>query len=223
MIIRALVVSLGLLTATHAVAAETTTTATKKVVKKKTTQKTATAQKAATATTAAAAATAATAAATTTAAPATTAAATTEASAEAAPQTGIAAFLAKIEAARGTALSVAEKGQITTLTQDGKALLDKTQDGFVNKIAGLAGMDPAIVKALFPEAAQPVSGSSAVSKLEEKLGRKLGFIEGPAIKAAASLRNNTLETAKGGVAEKVGKAVGMDKETILSLLPLVGL
>jgi hypothetical protein len=135
----------------------------------------------------------------------------------------IATFLGRIEAARGTALTVAERSQVTVAAQQTRGLIDGAQQKFLGTIGGFAGMDAATVGALFPNAAQPVSAPIVQKALESKLGKKLSGYESTAVNTATTLRNNSLSALKSGLAGKVGNAVGLPGDTVLALLPLLGL
>lgn len=131
-------------------------------------------------------------------------------------------FLARLEAARGTALTVAEKGQVSTAAQATRNLIDSTQQRFLNATGQAVGLDGATLGLLFPKAAQPVSQADFLGKLEAQAGRRLGGTETQAAKAALALRNNSLASLKSGLAGKVGGIVGLDGPTVEALLPLLG-
>lgn len=134
----------------------------------------------------------------------------------------IGTFLSRIEAARGTALTVAEKSQVTVAAQQTRSLLDNTQQKFLGAVGGTVGLDAATVGLLFPSATQPVSQPVVQKALESKLGKKLSGYESTAVGAATALRNNSLSSIKSGLASKVGSAVGLPGETIAAMLPLLG-
>ncbi|MDP2228836.1 MAG: hypothetical protein Q8J78_15300 [Moraxellaceae bacterium] len=135
----------------------------------------------------------------------------------------IAGFLGRIEAARGTALTVAEKGQVTAAAQGTRGMIDNAQQKFLGTVGQFAGMDAATVGLLFPQVAQPLSQADVLAKLEQKAGKKLGGVEAQAAKAAVTLRNNSLSSLKSGLAGKVGGIVGLDGPTVEALLPMLGL
>jgi hypothetical protein len=135
----------------------------------------------------------------------------------------IPAFIGRIEAARGTALGVAEKAAVGGAVQQTRGLIDAGQQRFLGAVAQVSGLDTGTLGILFPPAAQPISQSEAVGKLEGRLGRQLGGTEAQAIKAATLLRNNSLSSLKSGLAGKVGGMVGLPGEFVESLFPLVGL
>lgn len=147
---------------------------------------------------------------------------TATATATAAPM-NIATFLGRIEAARGTALTVAEKSQVTVAAQQTRGLIDGAQQKFLGAVGGTVGLDATTIGLLFPNAAQPVSGPIVQKALESKLGKQLSGYESTAVNAATTLRNNSLSALKSGLAGKVGSAVGLPGETVLALLPLLGL
>lgn len=133
------------------------------------------------------------------------------------------AFIGRIEAARGSALGVAEKAAVGGAVQQTRGLLDAGQQRFLGAVSHVSGLDTGTLGILFPPAAQPVSQTEAVSKLEGRLGRQLGGTEAQAVKAAALLRNNSLSSLKSGLAGKVGGMVGLPGDFVESLFPLVGL
>lgn len=132
-------------------------------------------------------------------------------------------FLNKLEGARGTALSVAEKASVVAAVGQTKNLIDGTQNKFMNSVSQFTGLDAATLGALIPQASQSLSQNDVLNKVESKLGRKLGGAEEIAAKAATTLRNNSLDSLKSGLASKVGKLIGVDGEVVQSLLPLAGL
>ncbi|MDF3030578.1 MAG: hypothetical protein K0R03_1136 [Moraxellaceae bacterium] len=142
----------------------------------------------------------------------------------AAPSTpmNLTTFLSRLESARGTALTTAEKTAVGGAVQQTRSLLDGGQQRFIGAVSQVSGLDPATLGILFPPATQPVSQTDVVAKLESKAGRKLGGIESQAAKAAASLRNNSLASLKTNLAGRVAKEVGMDAAFVEGLLPLLG-
>lgn len=134
----------------------------------------------------------------------------------------IGTFLSKLESARGTALSTTEKASVSTAVGQTRSLIDGTQNKFLGTVSQFTGLDTATLGVLMPQATQSLSQNDVISKVESKLGRKLGGAESTAAKAATSLRNNSLDSLKSGLADKVGKLVGMDGDTVQALLPLAG-
>ncbi len=149
-------------------------------------------------------------------------AATSPSAAATSPAMNLPVFLARLEAARGTALTVAEKSQVSTAAQATRSLIDNTQQRFLNATGQAVGLDGATLGLLFPKAAQPLAQAEFLSKLEAQAGRRLGGTETQAAKAALALRNNSLSSLKSGLAGKVGGAVGLDGPTVEALLPLLG-
>ena len=131
-------------------------------------------------------------------------------------------FISAVESKRGTALTAAEKIQLQGLSGATKLGLNNAQSGFLDKIGAQVGLDGTVVAALFPQAGKPVSESSVVSKLESKLGKKLTSADQAAVKAATSLRNNSVGGLKSSLASNIGSRLGMDATVVESLLPLLG-
>lgn len=140
-----------------------------------------------------------------------------------APGMNLPGFIARLEAARGTALGAAEKAAVGGAVKQTRGLLDAGQQRFIGAVSQVSGLDPVTLGLLFPPANQPVSQVEAVSKLEGRLGRRLGSSEAQAVKAAALLRNNSLSSLRSGLAGKVGSTVGLPGEVVEALLPMVGL
>lgn len=132
------------------------------------------------------------------------------------------AFLTKLDTLRGTALSVAEKATVTDAVTQSNSALNGIQNKFLGGIASATGLDAATLGAIIPSATQPVSNSDLTSKLESKLGKKLGFMQSTGVKAANSLRNNSLDGLKSSLANGVASKIGMDPATITGLLPMLG-
>ncbi|MDQ8036338.1 MAG: hypothetical protein REI12_02885 [Pedobacter sp.] len=132
------------------------------------------------------------------------------------------AFLTKLDAMRGTALTVAEKATVTEAVTQGNNTVNGIQNKFLGGIASATGLDAATIGAIIPSATKPVSNSDLTSKLESKLGKKLGFMQSSGVKAANSLRNNSLDSLKTSLANGVASKVGMDPALITSMLPMLG-
>jgi protein-disulfide isomerase-like protein with CxxC motif len=131
-------------------------------------------------------------------------------------------FMTAIEAKRGSALTFAERVQLQGLTGAAKVGINNTQTSFLNKVGAQVGLDGAMVAAIFPEAGKPVSESVAVQRLEKQLGKPLTVANANAVKAATTLRNNSVVSLKTGLANSIGSRVGMDGQVILALMPLLG-
>lgn len=131
-------------------------------------------------------------------------------------------FLTKLDTLRGKALSATEKATVTEAVTQGNNTANGIQNKFLGGIASATGLDAATIGAIIPSATQPVSNSDLTSKLEGKLGKKLGFLQGTGVKAANSLRNNSLDSLKTSLASGVAAKVGMDPATITGLLPMLG-
>lgn len=131
-------------------------------------------------------------------------------------------FLARLEAARGSALTVTEKATVGGMTQQTRGLLDSGQQRFLGVVSQTTGLDSTTLGLIFPQATQPVSQTEAASRLETRLGRQLGDTEAQAVKTAATLRNNSLTSLKSGLASRIGKTVGLDAAVVEGLLPLLG-
>lgn len=147
----------------------------------------------------------------------------TAAAAPAGTPLNLSTFLTRLEAARGSALSVTEKAAVGGAMQQTRSLIDAGQQRFLGVIAQASGMDVGTLGVLYPPASQPLSQADAVGKIEAKLGRHLGGTEAQAIKAATQLRNNSLATLKGSLAGRVGSQLGLPREVVESLFPLAGL
>lgn len=134
----------------------------------------------------------------------------------------VAGFLNRLESARGSALSVAEKAAVGGAVMQTRSLLDSGQQRFISSVSQVSGLDPATLGILFPPATQPVSQLEVVSKLESKVGHPLGSAEAQLAKAATALRNNSLASLKSNLVGKVANQVGMDAAFVESLMPLLG-
>lgn len=132
------------------------------------------------------------------------------------------AFLTKIDTLRGKALTATEKATVTEAVTQGNNTANGIQNKFLGGIASATGLDTASIGAIIPSATQPVSNSDLTSKLEGKLGKKLGFLQSSGVKAANSLRNNSLDNLKTSLANGVASKVGMDPAMITGLLPMLG-
>lgn len=132
------------------------------------------------------------------------------------------AFLTKLDSLRGKALSATEKATVTEAVTQGNNTATGIQNKFLGGIASATGLDAATIGAIIPSATQSVSNSDLTSKLEGKLGKKLGFFQNYGVKAANSLRNNSLDSLKTSLASGVASKVGMDPTIITGLLPMLG-
>lgn len=135
----------------------------------------------------------------------------------------VSAFLDKLDAARGQAMPVADRLAVGGMAAETKHLVDSTQTQLVDKVGAVTGLGGDTVRVLMPNAAVPVSDSKLLSGVEEKLGKKLPTADARAITAANALRNNSLQSIKDGFAQKVGDKTGVGKDTVVALLPLLGL
>lgn len=131
-------------------------------------------------------------------------------------------FLGRLESARGKALTVTERAAVSGIAVETKGLLNGTQNRFFDVLGQASGINSDAIKLLVPDAAKPIGNSELVSKLESKLGRKLGTADAAMIKTANTLRSGSLESLKDGFADKVGNRTGVGKETVLALMPLLG-
>lgn len=132
------------------------------------------------------------------------------------------AFLTKLDSMRGTALSVAEKTAVSNVVTQSNSALNGVQNKFLGSVASATGLDAATLGILIPSATQPVSNTALLSGLESKLGGKLNVLQSSGVKAANTLRNNSLDSLKTSLANGVASKVGMDPALITSMLPMLG-
>lgn len=132
------------------------------------------------------------------------------------------AFLTKVDALRGKALTVAEKASVTDAVTTGDNAVNGIQAKFLGGISKATGLDTATLGAIIPSATQGVSNADLTSKIEGKLGKKLGFLQGWGVKSANTLRNNSLDGLKTTLRDGVATKIGMDPAIIGSLLPMLG-
>lgn len=132
------------------------------------------------------------------------------------------AFLTQLDAARGKALTVAEKTAVTSVVSQANSTVNATQNKFLGAVAKTSGLDMATLGVLFPSATKPVNTSDLANKVESKAGAKLNFMQKTALTSAATLRNNSLESLKGSISNSVAQKVGMDPALVTGLLPLLG-
>lgn len=131
-------------------------------------------------------------------------------------------FIQAVEAKRGTALGVAEKVQLQGLVGATKSGLNSVQNSFLDSIGSRVGLTGQALAALFPSVGTPVSENAAVAKVERALGSRLSQADSAAVKAATALRNNTGESLKTSLSNRIGGLVGLDGAMIEALLPLLG-
>lgn len=131
-------------------------------------------------------------------------------------------FIQAVEAKRGAALGVAEKVQLQGLVGATKSGLNGVQNTFLNNVGSRVGLNGQVLAALFPAIGTPVSENAAVAKVEKALGSRLSQADASAVKAATALRNNTGESLKTSLSNRVGGLVGLDGAVIEALLPLLG-
>ena len=132
------------------------------------------------------------------------------------------AFLKKLDTLRGKALSATEKAGVTDVVTQGNSTLNGVQEKFVGGVSRATGLDAGTLGAILPGATQSVGNADLIGRIEGKLGKKLGFLQGNGVKAANALRNNSLDSLKTSLAEGIGKKTGMDPQTITGLLPMLG-
>jgi len=136
--------------------------------------------------------------------------------------TQLPAFLTQLDKTRGKALTVAEKTSVTDLVKKGNDTANGIQNKFLGATSKASGLDVATMSLLFPSATKPVDTKELTSKVEGKLGKKLGFMEKTALTSANTLRNNSLSGFKTTLTQNVGKQLSMDPTLVESLLPLLG-
>lgn len=132
-------------------------------------------------------------------------------------------FIQRLEAARGSALGMAEKAAIGGAVTQSRSLVDGAQQRFIGALSTASGLDGATLAALYPPLGQQLSQAETVQKLEARLGHKLAGPQADAVKAATALRNNSLGSLKTSLAGRVGKVAGLDPALVEGLMPLVGL
>ena len=136
--------------------------------------------------------------------------------------TQVPAFLTQLDKTRGKALTVAEKASVTDLVKKGGDTVNGIQNQFLGTASKASGLDVATMGVLFPSATKPVDTKELTSKVEGKLGKKLGFVQKTALTSANTLRNNSLAGFKTTLSQNVGKQLGMDPVLVEGLLPLLG-
>lgn len=132
------------------------------------------------------------------------------------------AFLTRIDTLRGKALTVAEKATVTDAVSQGDTAVTGIQSEFLGGISKATGLDATTLGAIVPVATQGISTPDLTSKIESKLGKKLGFMQSAGVKTANALRNNSLDGLKTTLSEGIAKKIGMDPATITGLLPMLG-
>lgn len=132
------------------------------------------------------------------------------------------AFISKLDALRGKALTVAEKATVSSAVSQGDSTANGIQSQFLGSISKATGVDATALGAMIPSATQGVSTSDLTSKIESKLGKKLGFLQSAGVKSANALRNNSLDGLKTSLSDGIAKKIGMDPATISGLLPMLG-
>lgn len=133
------------------------------------------------------------------------------------------AFMTRLDTLRGKALSVAEKATLSSAVAQGDSTATGIQSQFLGGLSKATGLDAAALGAMIPSATQGVSTSDLTSKIESKLGKKLGFLQSTGVKSANALRNNSLAGLKTSMTEGIAKKIGMDPAMISGLLPMLGL
>ncbi|MDI1301706.1 MAG: hypothetical protein PSX71_07360 [bacterium] len=132
------------------------------------------------------------------------------------------AFLTRIDTLRGKALTVAEKATVTDAVTQGNTTATGIQSKFLGGVSKATGLDATTLGAIVPGATQGISTPDLTSKIESKLGKKLGFMQSAGVKTANALRNNSLDGLKTTLSDGIAKKIGMDPATIAGLLPMLG-
>jgi hypothetical protein len=132
-------------------------------------------------------------------------------------------FLNKLDSARGSALSIADRAAVGGIAAETKSVLDNTQNAFIDRVGAATGLGGDALRLIVPSATTPVSDSKLVNGLQAKLGKKLPTADAKVITAANALRNSSLSALKDGFADKVGNVTGVGKDTVTALMPLLGL
>lgn len=132
------------------------------------------------------------------------------------------AFLKKLDTLRGKALSATEKAGVADVVTQGNNTLDSIQGKFVSGVAKASGVDGGTLGAILPAATRPIASADLVSSIQNKLGKRLGFLQSNGVKAANALRNNSLDGLKSSLAGGISRKTGVDPQVITGLLPILG-
>lgn len=136
--------------------------------------------------------------------------------------TQLPAFLTRLDALRGTALSVTEKATVTDVLTQGSNTANGIQGKFLGGVSRATGLDTATLGSIIPSATKPVANTELTSRIESRLGKKMGFLQRGGVKAANTLRNNSLAGLKTSLTDGVARQVGMDPGLISAMLPMLG-
>jgi hypothetical protein len=131
-------------------------------------------------------------------------------------------FLKKLDTLRGKALSATEKAGVTDVVTLGSSTLNDIQAKFVSGVAKATGVDGGTLGGILPPATRAVAGTDLVNSIQDKLGKRLGFLQSNGVKAANALRNNSLDGLKSSLAAGISRKTGVDPQMITGLLPLLG-
>ena len=132
------------------------------------------------------------------------------------------AFVKKLDTLRGKALSTTEKAGVTDVVTQGSSTLNDIQAKFISGVAKATGVDGGTLGAILPPATRAVAGTDLVNSIQDKLGKRLGFLQSNGVKAANALRNNSLDGLKSSLAEGISRKTGVDPQMITGLLPVLG-
>ncbi len=132
-------------------------------------------------------------------------------------------FLQRLEQARGQSLGVSERAAIGSLAKATADRLEATHDQLFNSLGQSTGVNPAALKLLLPNAVKPMSDEQLLSRLEQKMGRKLADSDGSQVKLANNARNQALKNTLQDFAQDVGRRSGVSPTTVMNLLPVLGI
>lgn len=132
-------------------------------------------------------------------------------------------FLHRVEKARGQTLGVGERAAIGSLAQATVERLEASHDQLFASLGRSTGVNPAALKLLLPNTVKPMSDEQLLSRLEQKMGRKLSSSDHAQIRQANSQRNQALSAALQGFASDVSSRSGLQLSTVMNLLPILGI
>lgn len=132
-------------------------------------------------------------------------------------------FLGSLEKARGTQLSVTERAAVGSMVADTRNLVENSQAGFYDSLGDITGVNGVALKLLVPEASRTISNQELVERLENKMNRKLNSNDASRIHSANQARVQALAGIRNEFSEKVGKRIGLPRESVSSLIPALGI
>ncbi len=144
------------------------------------------------------------------------------AAAPAATSNTTSAFIDKLGAARGQALSPVDALAVSSAVGGTQSMVDNAQNQFLDKVSQSTGLNRDVISAIAPKTTAPVSQSDVMQKLQAKTGQ-LNPQTVSVVQDAVQSRNSAMGNLRDTLVQNLASRVGVPATVVTALLPMVGL